>query len=600
MAYIKTDWVERKTMVSASKLNKIENQLQASALSNEFNEMLIKSTDAQLKELSENLQTITGTVESQIIKQAAEINRLQKINNEQNKEIAYLKLKQQASDRIEGGATFADDMNGNSFGINFDEKLSENAELKNGALTLNERITAENNIDKSTVVSGPTYLTSLNCGRKLMILDNGTLVCAIKTDSSFYLYKSNDNGENWNQLYYFGEKTNVRDVCIATNGLYIYAICCYNNSSVCFLHLTDDGQISCDTIIQSLQTGVDSCSLVVNPEGTELHACWVSKNKQYGILNIQYCKGVIGENEMVTWGNIEQVTALNRICQHSTIVLNSIGQVMIIYSLSGSAIIAAIKINSTWKEFTISNTDLNYQYDPSVIFVPKSVNGLENGRIWVSWHSRDPADTNKTNIRVSYSDNNGYTWSSREKLTSGNENNQKTTSITANKNNDIFITWFCEVGSNMEIKQIKWDGTWGDIEVVKSLNKQALYPSSLFDNRFKIPFTKPLFVYTVSNTSIDFTGSWETRIYNPTTEATAVYKLPSTDYVGMFVQKEGNMNIEATINDIPMDSSLENNEYQFTKALDNEEEVTLKLLLSRENTNNGNDDKITCILGGIS
>lgn len=55
-----------------------------------------------------------------------------------------------------------------------------------------------------------------------------------------------------------------------------------------------------------------------------------------------------------------------------------------------------------------------------------------------------------------------------------------------------------------------------------------------------------------------------------------------------------------TIQDSPMDAELDGDEYQFTKALDNEAPVTLKLSLSRKSTANGDNDKVTRILGGTA
>jgi len=551
------------------------------------------SIDTDNLTTKEEFETYKSETATQLVQQATEINRLRKVNNEQNKEIAYLKLKQEASDRIEGGTTFADEMNGNSFGIKFDSELSENVLFKNGALTMNQSSMIEHSVDDSVVVNVSSCTTQGNSGKKLVRLDSGTLVCAVKTNNSSTLYKSVDSGRNWVSMFSKTYNT-LQDVAIQTDGVYIYCLDCNSNTTVNFRVFNEDGLI--DTkIVQHSQTDFNTCSFTINEEGTELHACWSSKNAKSSVLNVQYCKGMIGEDGNVTWGSVEQVTLKSQACQNSAIVLNSKGQAIILYSLSGTAIIASIKNGLAWRESTISGADFNFQYSPSAIFVPKSVNGLENGRIWIAWHCKDSTDK-KTNIRVLYSDDDGGTWSKREKLTNETTRDQKAVNITANENNDIFFVW----SSENEIKQIKWNRTWGKVEVEKLSNKQLLHPSVLFDDKFEVLFTKPVFIYTVPDTSVNFTGSWTAGNYKPTTEATAVYRIPSTDYVGMFVQKEGNVNIEATINNIPMDSEIKDNEYQFTKALDNEEEVILKLTLSRENTANGNKDKITRMLGGIS
>ena len=48
------------------------------------------------------------------------------------REVAYMKLKQEASDRIEGGTVFADDFQGNRFGFTLDELNSLGFKIKTG------------------------------------------------------------------------------------------------------------------------------------------------------------------------------------------------------------------------------------------------------------------------------------------------------------------------------------------------------------------------------------------------------------------------------------------------------------------------------------
>ena len=557
----------------------------------------------------------------------SELHKLRKQNTTQDKELAYLKLKQDAADRIEGGTTFADDIQGNSFGITFNEEASENAVVRNGGLTMNVGAMVENNVDDSVVISG-SYSTQGNAGRKLIRLNNGTLFCVVRSSSDLCLYKSTDDGNTWIKIWN-PSYTSVQDVCIETDGKYVFGLICKNSSTVTGFSANEKSAFQAPDIIQS-QTALDTCSLAINEEGTELHACWASKNSTYpNSFNIQYCKGVIGEGGTVTWGNVEQVTKLNIsnkiggaqpaivlddetplifIQSHHYKYNNNFGYVNMEENILALKRDISLTIDNTYfaegwsASVVIANGYSNYS--PSAIYVPPSITGTVNGRIWVAWHGYDSTDTTRYNIRVSYSDDNGLTWSSAEKLTSGNTYYQEFPSITANKNNEVYILWGgTQSGTNFMIRQIKWsNGSWGEIENIKQVSGyQSRYPSTLYDATYELQFTKPPMVYTLGNySSVNFTGSWQVGGYTPTTTSTAVYTLPSTDYVGLFVQKEGSVNITATVNDTPMDAVLDGNEYQFTKALDSEAPVTLKLSLSRENTTNGDNDKVTRILGGIS
>lgn len=586
--------------------------LQISALNEKVTSLeKTAATKEEVKTLTETITAHKDETVTQLVQQATEINRLRKINNEQNKELAFLKLKQDAADRIEGGTTFADDIQGNSFGITFNEEASENAVIRNGGLTMNEGAMVENSVDDSVVMEG-VYSTSGNGGRRLVLLENGTLVCTIKTGTAYYLYKSVDGGSSWVEIYQLAT-TSIQDVSIETDGIYIYLIGLRNNSTVASSVFDDSGSLIGDVkFLTASQTALDKCSLAINEEGTELHACWISKNSTYpNSYNIQYCKGLIGEGGSITWRSVEQITRTNssgEVNNYPSITLNSNGYPVILhrnYNGSYYFIYARYYNGASWNSAQVCAGKSYSQTYPSSIFVPKSVNGLENGRIWVTWCGMDTTSPSYYTIKVSYSDDNGATWSSTKILASYTGYHQYDPSITANKNNEVFVTFHgytYDSTSSYLIKQIKWSNdAWGTVDSINQLSGNHVYfPSTLYDINFTVDFTKPLYTYTIFSKSINFAGSWTAGGYTPTTSATAVYTLPSTDYVGLFVQKEGGVNITATVNDTPMDAVVDGNEYQFTKALDSETPVTLKLSLSRENTTNGDNDKVTRILGGIS
>lgn len=125
---------------------------------------------------------------------------------------------------------------------------------------------------------------------------------------------------------------------------------------------------------------------------------------------------------------------------------------------------------------------------------------------------------------------------------------------------------------------------------------QAMCPSTIVD--LSLDFTLPLVIFK-DNVSVRFYGTWVEGTETPVTTATAVYDLQSTDYVGAFVKKAGSVNVDAYINDVKMDKTLENNEYMLTKELPVGAPIKLRLELSRPNVSGGNNDKITRILGGV-
>jgi hypothetical protein len=157
---------------------------------------------------------------------------------------------------------------------------------------------------------------------------------------------------------------------------------------------------------------------------------------------------MINADGSVTWGVVEQVTTANNgatvdFAINPSIVLDKNNvpvifapmQISITAPASGNsdtnAKINVLKrsnelyansgigtINANWTMEHVYNGGSYIQASPSAIFVPQSINGLANGRIWVAWHGLDATDTAATYIRVAYSDDGGVTWSAMQKLTS--------------------------------------------------------------------------------------------------------------------------------------------------------------------------------------
>jgi hypothetical protein len=556
---------------------------------------------------------------------ASEDARLRQLNANLQREVAYLNLKQDASDRINAPNTFADDLNGNSFGITFDEASSTNIVQRDGGLLMLESTQTTETVTDATVVD-QAYDTSGNGGRKLVRLSNGWKVAVVKTTDYFYFYKTEkgDWSDKTQLCFIYNTSINANDISIMSKGTFVYVVFGYYTTDVSGLvfnatTVTNVNQwgVNSHVMIDSSQSALGNVSLAINEEGTELHATWSSKNSSYPYsFNIRYAKGAISEVDgSVTWGSAEQLTKFNNNSQNFTspsIVLDSNGYPHIltswvdeqIYTITKAFSSTDLAIGGTgWGNSLIYNGGSYTQSSPSAIFVPQSVNGLPNGRIWVAWHGLDSVNTGATNIRVSYSDDGGVTWSSMQNLTNQNLWQQSFPSITANKTNKIQIVWEGGVDSYADLRKISFaNGVWGSITDIKTSTTNSFrYPSTLFDPTFSLDFSEPLLIYQDNeNNKVGFYGTWTTGSEAPTLTGTAVYDLPSTDYVGAFVQREGNVEIDAYINDVLMDESLEDNEYMFTQSLDAEAAVKLRLELSRADTSGGNGDKVTRILGGIS
>jgi hypothetical protein len=380
-------------------------------------------------------------------------------------------------------------------------------------------------INDSTVVAS-AYTTSASA--RPQRLSNGWLISLVSVSANVLnLYKSIDNGITWTLFTSYNVGFPVYGYSIATKGNDIYVVHGLNASGTYYIRSKSwhsDGTVIAiiQEDIDTAQSSIGSCSLAINSTGTELHACWSSKNATYpNSFNVRYAKGTIAVNGSVTWGTVEQVNKNNdgtHMVEPSIIILPN-NKVIILarMNVSGSERIMCFTNNYITKQFvTLSDTWGNKevylgstyaQSSPSAIFVPPSINGLVNGRIWVAWHGTDSTDNVVNNIRSSYSDDLGVTWATMVKHTTGNTSNQDFPSVTANKSNVVRILYNSNsYGGVRKISNI--NGAWGTIANASGfVNGLTTYPSCLYD--ITCDCIEPLFIYKNSiSTKVGFYGSW--------------------------------------------------------------------------------------------
>lgn len=375
-------------------------------------------------------------------------------------------------------------------------------------------------INDTTVVAS-AYTTSSSA--RPQRLSNGWIVTAEMDSTKVYFQVSKDNGQTFQSFGYW-TTSGTQSFSMVAKGTLIYLLVTQNTNSIYYATfdvLLQTGSTligNTNTSVDVSQTAFSGCSLAIDSTGTYLHACWSSKNATYpNSFNIRYAKGTIASDGSVTWGTVVQITANNMAGtddKNPVIFTKSDNTPTIICeSKQANYYIASYSFNgSIWGYHSIYSIATYSQSSPSAIFVPQSVNGLASGRIHCSWYGYDATDTTKFNIRYSYSDDLGVTWSAMAKLTSGNVYSQLDPSITTNKNNEICVV-YCgnDVASPtytniMKIKNIS--GTWGGItKITTNTTSQATFPSTLYDPTFN--YTEPLFIYqNLQTTKVGFYGTW--------------------------------------------------------------------------------------------
>lgn len=365
----------------------------------------------------------------------------------------------------------------------------------------------------ATVINQP-YSTKGNGGRKLVRLDNGWLVTGIRGTHIAYFMISKDAGVTWSQLCYAtGLNTTFEasgGVSLVSKGTTVYALLSTTISTylVLFDALTVRNEnLNSIWIFMESQTSLNSSSLAINEQGTELHACWSSKNSTYpNSFNIRYCKGTINIDGSVTWGGVEQVTKQNStsvsMTQPTIVIANQAPIIIYMFQQSTlqSAIIASHRVDSArWSQLSVVYYGDEYlQSSPSACVD-------RDGVIHVTWQGLDSSDT-QNDIRYSKSLDNGLTWSSMEIASNGWPYQRINPSIAVNRSGDIFIVAKDDYagGRVMYIKKSKSYDVWEPLVAIANSNKHS---PSVCENY--TDFELPLLVYQdVANGIVNFWGKW--------------------------------------------------------------------------------------------
>ncbi|WP_411680488.1 hypothetical protein [Clostridium thailandense] len=396
--------------------------------------------------------------------------------------------------------------------------------------------------DRTTLVSvvNSAFVTSATA--RPQVLSNGWIVTCVYDNANLALrfYASKDNGSTSALLCSWSVNANA-GFSICSKGTILYAIASPSpGTNVYFLKVdaltvSNISMLNNTAVIDSGQTAFGlGCSIAVSSTG-ELTASWNSKNTTYSNSNnIRSAKSVDGG---VAWtkqdgtSGIDQITWTNNTNQNSItpyVQYDNNDMAHIIYNMQDTSTnyikIIIANFNNAWSlKLLYVDPDGLTQSNPTSTLQKY---GVSAGRIWVVWHGTDITDATKNNIRVSYSDDDGITWSSMQKLTSGNTYTEYMPSITTDKNGNVYITFSGGTTTNpstVNIRQIVWNGSdWGAITEITAQNVSNMYYVTTCDNYYD--FTNPITIWQDNlNSRVAFYGEW--------TVATTTYDITLTNPV---------------------------------------------------------------------
>lgn len=278
------------------------------------------------------------------------------------------------------------------------------------------------------------------------------------------------------------------------------------------------------TNVSTAQIDFDSVSL--NIIDSVIYAGMSRKSTdRSNCFNAAYNKGVINPDGSVTWGTLGEVTIQNSSGGYdtrnvSTIVAN--GRLLIFADIvfvgnGNRAIVCFNQVSGNvhngagsgsimaagWYWNLVHNGVSYAQSQPQAIFSDQRANGLANGRIHNVWQGKDSKYPTADRARYSYSDDLGVTWSPMILVSDLSISNYGRPTITANKNNDIFVISDYIDTATIGVRRMARGET--AFSAWATYSNTGNYPSALYDPTLE--FTEPLFIYQGAE-KVGFYGKW--------------------------------------------------------------------------------------------
>lgn len=520
------------------------------------------------------------------------------------REVAYMKLKEEGKERLKGGTVFADDFNGNRFGVTFNDSESNNVSIIDGKLQLARLEGVDYNHSQTSVTSDKDKTGASMTNRKIVILKNGWIVIVVRSSVNYYLnvYVNKNDGQGFKKLCYFAASSNVyyTDFDIVSVD---------NRFSIATHHIDQALAVTLDAT--TIEVGKNYEPQLVKVSGNNessyggISICYDDTTKEYtiawssrlyelqGTNNVSFVKSTNGTN----WSTPTKLTksSTNTISFVNPFVSCKDGKLMFVcdkvqsyYSVIciGEGITSNV-LGSSLENTTRFGSTLVYGTTSAVIGRDSTIIRKPNGRIEAFFNSTASGES-ILKLRMATSIDGGNTWSNATTVSD-------VTVFRYNAMSDSTGTTYVGIVNNsgaVTVSRLEDNYTW----TVKSLPTKSEVVVLVDLKSFSSLEIPPL--VGITSTDIYFVGGWSNKVLLETSEGVAVYDIPSTTFVGAYVEKIGNITITATLNYIPMKSELLDSEYEFSKSLTSEAPAKLRLHLSRTDTSGGSNDAVTRILGG--
>lgn len=368
-------------------------------------------------------------------------------------------------------------------------------------------------------------------GRKLVQTNDGTFYAALNAEDNYLkIYKSEDNGTSWEKI---SENYYSHDVALVAKGNDLHIIHSGNVRGNAVYYRKYSEGVFHPSVQLGLYASIKGLSITVNEAGTELHAVWVAKPATMVNFNLIYNTAKIDDEGNVSWEQSKFISEHNNssygadagYVSAEIFMYKDEFRIAATQHLSGLAVhlISKTSFTSNYSSQLIDGWYMSYVQGHtsrtalsdyltegvSAIYIPQSVSGLTNGRIWLAWSGNKTTNGTENAIYTAYSDDGGSKWTKFDALVSTAGVSYINAAITANKYGEVMLS-FTRTSGTLYRKSFL-NGAWkSNYSITSGITSISLF----HDSEYKTAFSKPIMMYLDTRTDLAaFYGEWlSTRI----------------------------------------------------------------------------------------
>lgn len=541
-------------------------------------------------------------------------NRLLELENNNNsaiadlsglsREVAYLKLKQQASERIEGGVLFGDGFDGTRFGLTLSLDRSENISIEEGKLLAKTESEQEVNINQKVITTG-ARVGGETSGRKFIVTALGHYFYVTLNASTTYVevYKSADKGLTWSKIIDSPIGSGHTDFAITSNndGTVIYLAHFINGNALAVktYNAVTNVQIGNGINVATSLVAVGSVDIACNDTGI-VDVVYTAKTSSYGqSFNVLHSYSLTPTSSFTTPVHLTTESSSLVNIYYPIVLIQDDGNpyVTCVYRNTSS------EVNSNYG-FTTANRNTFTRSTLSSIFKPISgLSATSDARGNIKIARIQTASNGYAELAYAHKSVGTSSFNTSIILNSDANNSVSYVSTTIDTEGLLHVMFYGRYNGTIGIYYTKETESGFTVPTSLTTNGSLLYSAYSRNNPQKI-INPPTAIPNGSTATYTLGRTLESVITHSTT-AKLVYGINETNFIGGFFRLYGAFTVTVKLEFDDRTETLEvqpsgnPNEFKFTHNVADGKGFYLIFELTRPNVTGGDNDYMDRLIGGI-